>query len=253
MRLTPMIPRPMIALTISDTGKRRDTLAVPPCPPPIAPSNLIGLAMLNFLTQVLRVALVVCVVIGNYAFSQDLASRERDLHESLMDLNALVEAGITRNDFKRALPPITIKYDRFVRSGGKKYGALYDAVKAFREADETWDARVESMTKAIDYDPESKYKIDQLTTKSLQRNFASAHAALDNYQEEQSKARAAAKQPARKSARTATPASTSASEFGAILEKYKADAERREAEHKAALRDLDARRACRYTNPPSCP
>jgi len=138
-----------------------------------------------------------------------------------------------------------------VRSGGKKYGALYDAVKAYRNADESWDMRVESMTKALGYDPESKYKIDQLTMQSLQRDFATARAALDSYQEDQSKARAASKQLARKSTRNPAPAP--ASELSAIQEELKAKLERLEADHKAAVRDLDARRACRYTNPPSCP
>ena len=202
-------------------------------------------------------------VAGRPTFAADaqLGTRERDFSEALLDLAALTKDGISRGDLRKAVPDLAVKYDRYVRSGGKEYGILYDAYKSYRDADEIWDQRTKTMFS--NYDPDSKAKLAQLYSDRLAQLLGDARSSLDRYREQQrsllAEQAAKGKKPTSKdSAKKAPPSKSDPSTDAAIreaeqlVEAHKARMEAIRAEDKARQQELDSQRACRYTTPPSC-
>lgn len=206
---------------------------------------------------------VLLALVGASAFAADvqLETRERDLSESLFDISALAKDGISRGDLKKAMPDLTIKYDRYVRSGGEQYGILFDAYKSFREADEVWDEKIKTMSSS--YDSESKASLVRLYSDRIGQVLNDARTSLDRYAERR---RALIAEQATKgkrakagSLKAAAPSKSDPAAEVAIregkqrLEALEARMEALRTESKTKQQELDSQRACRYTNPPSCP
>lgn len=229
----------------------------------------------------MRVIFLITMVMLSFigiASADELATREKDLHETLLDLSALVKAGVSQADFKKVMPELTVKFDRYVRSGGDRFGNLYDAVNAFRTADRNWDDRVQMNARTTNYEPETRYKVDQASAKLVQMQFEDVQTALDKYAEEKRKTAGtlpsqATSKPSMKSSKKASSKpdkkeaertdQSKSDQVPDIMGEYERKQKANNDEHKARMeaidneyrakqRDLSERRACLYTSPPTC-
>jgi len=114
----------------------------------------------------------------------ELAQRESDLRETLLDICALIRSGINLNQLRERLPEVTIKFDRYVRSGGEAYGSLHKVVSSLRDLEADWTENVQYEMKAIDFLPEDRMKLIQILRESRQLHMQSVIKSMAKYEDE---------------------------------------------------------------------
>lgn len=178
------------------------------------------------------------------AIADTLSQREVDLYESLLDMAARFDAGVNYRDFKSNLSDLDVKFDRYTRSGGDRYGTLYDAMKAYRDAAGSWEESIN-----VNFASGSKIMLDLAM---MQAGYA--RNALDKYKAEKLEA---AKKPQAKGKKSPNSKNESVMEeldkqLKANQDKMKADMETLNKKHKQEIQDIKSKMNCSYTRPPSC-
>lgn len=88
------------------------------------------------LLQYMLATLVLCTAMQATAQQSD-PPEEVALYEALQDVNALVTAGVSLNDFRARLPELVVLLDRMKRKGTES-ATLESATRAFRSSAAPW-------------------------------------------------------------------------------------------------------------------
>ena len=135
----------------------------------------------NYLTIFLLSALPFAVTLAQ---PKDKYFYEDALYEKLLDISALVRAGISLNDYKALLPELTILLDRYNRNGGTESSLKYaaqgyiDAVDSWHRLNEIRVKRIQDAALGVD---ESYAKLEASAEKVLQITWNGVTKQLDYY------------------------------------------------------------------------